>query len=222
MTSYSPLNKEPWPWQVKRDFIPQDVLYSIENNKELSKEEEKSLTNDIFSESLKKISNYVKQIWDENIIYIFLLIIALGFIHAMWPWHSKSILASYVLDKDKSFLDGFIFAVIFSITHIIDIVIVFIIAKVIFSYFDMWNYIIYIQRVSIILLIILSIYLIYRSIKNINCKIKTSSTKSNIIIWFLAWLAPCTFWWSIFLLLFSLWSFNLIPIFILALYFYVY
>lgn len=215
-SSYNPLNKSLWPSQKMREKL--EISYT---NKNSNIQKEKNETQNLFSDILKKISNYVKNINNENIIYILFLTVLLGFIHAMWPWHSKSILIWYVVDKNKSFMDSIIYAIIFTITHLIDIIIIFIIAKVFFSYYDISNYIIYIQRVSIIILIFLSIYIIFIAYMWIKLKNNNISyyknIKSKYLMWFLSWLAPCTFWWSIFLLLFSLWSIHLIPIFILAL-----
>lgn len=220
-TSYNPLNSSLWPSQKYREKL--EITNFKEETKQTIQKDDNSRT--IFSQVLEKISNYVKNINNENIIYIFLLIVCLWFIHAMWPGHSKSVLVWYVRDKNKNLLDATIYALIFTITHLIDIVIIFIIAKVFFSYYDMSNYIVYIQRISIIILIFLSLYIIYTSYKNLKQKQNISckkDTKSKYFMWFLLWLAPCTFGWSIFLLLFSLWSIDLIPIFIRALWIWIF
>lgn len=229
-TSFDPINKNPWPRQVPRDKIPDDVKNSTQTNLKQEQEYQKAKNSglafdfywiDYLEKALKNINDYVKWNWNWNFLYVFFIVMFLWFIHAFGPWHSKSIMISYILDKNKKFIDALFFALIFSITHIIDIIIVFVIAKFVLSYYDISNYIVYIHRFSILILIFISLYLIYKSIKNLkNNNSETcikSDTKSNIFLWFLTWLAPCTFGWSIFLLLFSLWNLSLIPILIFAL-----
>lgn len=236
--SWLALDKNMWPNQVSRYEIPKDILEKIEKNKKTSKdcEEENNLTtktskdtwllsswfwNEYFIQTMKKISNYINKTSQENFFYIFLVVIWLWFVHGMWPGHSKSLLISYVLDKNKNFLDWFLYIIIFTLTHLIDIVLLFLITKVIFSFYDISNYMLYIQRFSLIIVLFFSLYLIFKSYKNIKnnyvevCEKK--DLKWSILLWFVAWLAPCTFGWSIFLLLFSMWSFGLILPMILAL-----
>jgi len=238
--SWDPIKKEFWPWQKYREEIPQWVLDNIAWNI-------KSNSDNLWSASwllsswywmeylqnvLKKINEYIKNnshwFW-----YIFWMVIALWFIHAFWPWHSKSLLISYAIDKDNWFIKWIWFALVFTITHLIDIVILFLVAKFVFQFYDISNYMIYIQRFSLTILIIFSVYLIYKNINKINNKElitknntieKTFSTSnwSGWLIWLVAWLAPCTFGWSIFLLLFSLWTFAMILPMILALWIWIF
>ena len=235
-SSFDPINKNPGPWQWYRDKIPDDIKNQAEITKKDKLNESKNNISkwlaynfywiDFLEKTLKSISDYVN--WKWNFIYVFLIVVALWFVHAFGPWHSKTILISYIVDKNKSFLDWLIFALIFSITHIIDIIIVFIIAKFVFSYYDISNYIVYIQRFSRIILIFISFYLLYKSIKNLKnkkieiCDKTKNNTKSKIFLWFLTWLAPCSFGWSIFLLLFSIGNFSLIPILIFALWLWIF
>lgn len=231
--SFDPINKNPGPWQWYRDKIPDDVKNQAEITKK-DKEAKNDISKwlaynfywvDFLEKTLKSISDYIN--WKWNFIYVFLIVVSLWFVHAFWPGHSKTILISYTVDKNKSFFDWLIFALIFSITHIIDIIFVFVIAKFVFIYYDISNYIVYIQRFSRVLLIFISFYLVYKNFKNLNNKSSCSSvwindTKSKIFLWFLTWLAPCSFGWSIFLLLFSLGNFSLIPILIFALWLWIF
>lgn len=219
------------PGQTFRETMPEylkeNAWKSIKTKKDCDKENEiftsnnKStwllqswFANEYFSKTIEKISNYLNGIWNYNFIYIFLIVVFLWFIHAAWPGHSKSLLISYILDKNKSFFDWFLFIVIFSITHLIDIVLLFLVVKFFFSMTNASNYMLYIQRFSIVILLLFSIYFIYKSFKNL--KIESKETlfdkwvKWNILLWFVSWLVPCTFGWSIFLLLFSLWKIWLI------------
>ena len=248
--SWLALDKNMWPNQTLRTEIPKDILQKIKQNIKTKEDCEKQnfLTtkiskdtwllsswfwNEYFINTMKKLSDFINKISKENFLYIFLIIIWLWFIHAMWPGHSKSLLISYVLDKNKSFWDWFLYIIIFTLTHLIDIVLLFVITKVIFSFYDISNYMLYIQRFSLLIVLVFSLYLIFKSYKNL----KPSSTSSyqvdnlccekkdfkwSILLWFVAWLAPCTFGWSIFLLLFSVWSFEFILPMILALWIWIF
>lgn len=179
--------------------------------------------NEYFIQTMKNISHYINNVSESNLLYILLIVVWLWFVHAMGPWHSKSLLISYILDKNKNFFDGLLYTIIFTITHLIDIVILFLITKVIFNFYDISNYMLYIQRFSLIVLFIFSWYLIWRAFRNISqvqeepCECKKSDVKGSILLGFVSWLAPCTFWWSIFLLLFSTWNLGLIVPMIVAL-----
>lgn len=241
-SSYSPLDKNLWPGQNFREEIPKDILSKTKNNvitKQMCDEFLKTnkdiktsnwllsswFWNEYFAKTLKQISNYLYKKSDESIFYILLVIVGLWFIHAAWPGHSKSLLVSYIVDKNKSFFDWLMFVTIFSITHLLDIILLFVVTKVIFWIYDISNYMLYIQRISLIILMFFSVYLIFKSIKNYwkNIqKCEKSDKKSSIFLWFVSWLAPCTFWWSIFLLLFWIWNMSLIIPMLLALWFWIF
>lgn len=247
--SWSPFDNNFWPLQSPREEIPKDVLKKIEQNKKTKEDCEKEISlnnkiskdkwlltswfwNEYFIWTMEKISNYVNKTSQINIFYILLIVVWLWFVHAMWPWHSKSLLISYILDKNKNFFDGFLYIIIFTITHLLDIVLLFLVTKIVFNFYDISNYMLYIQRISLIILLLFSIYLIIRAIlwikhkKEHNCfKEKTDNKKDikgSIMLWFISWLAPCTFGWSIFLLLFSTWSLALILPMLLALWLWIF
>lgn len=237
--SWMPLDRHMWPKQEARMEIPGYILENTKNNKKTLTDCEKenvsgvgninisqngilsnTFASQYFIDTLENIGKYVKNKSEDSIFYILLIVVGLGFIHAMWPWHSKSLLISYILDKNKSFFDGLLYITIFTITHLIDIIILFLVTKVFFTFYDISNYMLYIQRVSLGILLIFSVYLIYRSIKNIKNNVivcEKNDLKSTVMMGFISGLAPCTFGWSIFLLLFSLGSFWLIIPMIIAL-----
>ncbi len=144
----------------------------------------------------------------------------------------KSFNFIYFLDKNKNFLDWLLYITIFTITHLIDIVLLFLVTKVFISFYDISNYMLYIQRISLIIVLVFSLYLIFRAYKNLKIpprlpsppfeKGRNKGISWSIMLWFVAWLAPCSFGWSIFLLLFSMWSFSLILPMILALWIWIF
>ncbi len=241
--SWDPLDPNLWPEQEYRDEIPKDLLKQVAKNIKTKEDCTKEIAlhsnqkqniwllawwfwNEYFINTIKKISDYISKVSGENLFFILLLVVGLWFIHAMWPGHSKSLLISYILDKNKKLFDGTLYAFIFTITHIIDIIILFLFTKVIFNMYDISNYMIYIQRFSLIILFIFSIYLFIKAYKSSKIKseniCKKRDLKWSILMWFIAWIAPCTFWWSIFLLLFSTGNISLIIPMLIALWIWIF
>jgi ABC-type nickel/cobalt efflux system permease component RcnA len=162
-------------------------------------------------DTLKTITEVFKKLSFGWFWYIFGLIMVLGFIHAIGPGHSKWLLISYILDRDKWFWQWLIFTIIFSLVHLADIIVLFLVTKLFFSLYDPTEYMVSIQRISIIILFFFSIYIFIQSIIKIRNKdLKQNKTPKKLSDWiflaFVAGLAPCSFWWSIFLILFSMWK----------------
>ena len=216
---FNPLDSEYWPWQDYREKL-RDVICKKEQI-EINK---KSMwyssldSNSYWIEYLKKILKYISNYIDNkewNIFYVFLIVYVLWIIHAAWPWHSKSLLVAYTIEKENWYKKWFIYALVFSISHILDILLLFLITTIAFQFIDISKFNYYIQFGSIIILFLFSIYLVYKSfIKKTSCE---KSQKKTLLIAFLSWLAPCSFAWSIYFLLLSLWKFTLIVPLIISL-----
>ena len=209
---WNPVNPELWPDQKYREKL--DIILSKQKVDALSKINENMKNqnlsdfwygNEYLQSTMKYINDFfTKNEW--NVFIIFMIIFWLWVLHAIWPWHSKSLLIAYTLEKNNGYKKGLVFALIFTITHILDIIALFFITKVIITFVDPSKYNYYIQVISWIILFCLSIYLIYKAVKekrNIEQN-KKSENKQSLVIAFLAWLAPCSFAWSIFLLLIAL------------------
>lgn len=98
---------------------------------------------------------------------------------------------------------------VFSLVHLADIVLLFLVTKLFFSLYDPTAYMVVIQKASIVILFFFSIFIFVRSIRNLKQgktpqTEKKKSLSSGILLAFVAGLAPCSFGWSIFLVLFSL------------------
>lgn len=205
---WNPLNKELSPWQEHRETL--DIELSNEKIDALSQInlsiKQQNLSdywywNDYLKSVMKYINDYFeKNNW--NLFWVFFVIFLLWILHAVWPWHSKWLLIAYTLEKENWYKKGLLFAFIFTITHMIDIVILFFITKIVITFIDPSKYSYYLQIFSWIMLFVLSLYLIYNSI----FRKKNKKTKPSLAIAFLAWLAPCSFAWSIYLLLIALWK----------------
>lgn len=162
-------------------------------------------------EVLKNISLYLKENqW--NFLKIFMMVMILGIIHALWPGHSKSLLIGYILQEDKKLYHGIIYSAVFSIIHILDILFLYLLFIFSSQFIDYSSITSQLQFYSGFILIFLAMYLlITRVIQKQSCK---KEEKSGILLAAIAGLVPCTFGWSIFLLLFSIgeisWIFPLI------------
>ncbi len=226
---WNPLDKELWPWQKYKERLEKiqckKEQIEINNNPEIQKENKDNYENlnsngywsIFFKDILKYISDYVdNNEW--NILYIFFAVYILWIIHAAWPWHSKSLLVAHTLQKDAWYRKWLLYSLIFSVTHVLDILLLFLVTTIIFNYVDVSKYTYYIQLISIAILFVFSIYLIYKAFNKRNKKKSVEkSEKKTLLIAFLAWLAPCSFAWSIYFLLLSLWKLSLILPLILAL-----
>ncbi len=98
---------------------------------------------------------------------------------------------------------------VFSLVHLADIVFLFLVTKLFFSLYDPTQYMVIIQKVSIIILFFFSVYIFIQSLRKLRNKDlrkenEKKSLKGGILMAFIAGLAPCSFGWSIFLVLFSM------------------
>lgn len=226
---WDPLNWDLWPAQEYRDELNiENIRVNISHSEEItSNVSAKNLSDYWYGNSyLKNVMKYIDNFFTHNqwnLLYIFLIVFWLWVIHAIWPWHSKSLLVAYTLERDHWYKKWILFAFIFTLTHIIDILILFIITKVIISFIDVSKFNYYIQVVSAILLFFLSLYLLYKAyIKKQRQHLNKKPEKTTIFIAFLAWLAPCSFAWSIFLLLLAVWKSTWILPLVLALWLWIF
>jgi len=203
---WNPLNKELWPGQDYREKLDiQKSNNNVDSLKKISSEIENKNLSDYWywNGYLKSVMKYMNDYFNDNnwsIYWVFFAIFFLWILHAIWPWHSKWLLIAFTLDKDNWYKKWLLFAFIFTVTHMIDIILLFFVTKIIITFIDPSKYSYYLQLSSWVILFILSLYLIYKSV---NRKPKQSS-KPSLYVAFLAWLAPCSFAWSIYLLLIAL------------------
>lgn len=222
---WNPLNSEMWPEQYPRnEFDPNLSLEQVDKLQNIMWEvSEKNLWD--FSPGwngvLKKTMKYINDFFEKNegnIAGIFWFVFLLGVIHTLWPGHSKWLLISYTLEKKNGYAKWFLFAAVFTITHILDIILLVFVARML-SWVVQSHYTTVIQWASAALLFIFWVYLVYKSIRSLRASQGKSDSRPQTSLWiaFLAWLAPCSFAWSIFLLLGALWKPSWIIPLVLAL-----
>lgn len=147
-----------------------------------------------------------------------LLLFFLGGLHALGPGHSKGFMAGYILSERVGFWKSVAYAGLFTTIHLADIVIMTLIAKFAFAQFDTAVYFSQIQRYSAVLLVAVALGFLGRSIWKYVRKTPISESSPSGGLWmaFFAGLAPCTFAWSIVLVLFAIGRLDLAIPFVLS------
>jgi ABC-type nickel/cobalt efflux system permease component RcnA len=120
---------------------------------------------DIFQKVLKMIGKTISKEEITPFFIIFFLVMGLGFLHALGPGHAKSLLTAMMIHKKASFGTGLKFIGIFSVTHIVDILLLYGCLALFMKYFDATTLLNFIPKVSAIVLLLLGTYLGYRAYK---------------------------------------------------------
>lgn len=168
---------------------------------------------------LEKLTNKIKDNQDKSRLLILFIVLMLGFLHTLEAGHSKTILASLLIDKKMNMRQGLGYATVFTITHIADILFLGILFLTANAFINIYALLPHLQIFSLYALIFIAIYLL---IKNTLHYFKhkfahhhhhghhhhheigpSTSFKHQLYIGFIAGLAPCLFGWSIFMLFLS-------------------
>jgi ABC-type nickel/cobalt efflux system permease component RcnA len=166
---------------------------------------------------VEKIFNKIFPAKNFSLLFSILLVFVIGVLHSLEPGHSKNVIAALMTDKLFTRRKGIIFAIIFTITHLSDIIILGSLLLIIGSFTDIMSRLPYLEKISAIGILIISLYLIQQNIKNIiknqNSKeehhhdhehLFNSDFKKQIAIAFLSGLSPCLMGWSIFFVMLNL------------------
>lgn len=220
-SSWNPLTKELSPWQR---------VYSVEESNTQNNTQAaswiKNWTNlsqdssvwwgEMFRAILRDIRLYIEGSTEWKNLWILLLSIGiLGFLHAIWPGHSKWVLISQIIDDGMSYSKSIVYCFIFTGIHLIDIVVVVIITKLFFNFLDPSVYLSTISRLSAVLVFGIWLYLIFYSIKKYRRANKDAIPRNNLqeknymIMAIITGLTPCAFGWSIFLMLMAIGKMSL-------------
>lgn len=103
-------------------------------------------------------------------------------------------------------------------THLIDIVLLFAVTRGIFAIADPTAYMIYLQMGATALLFAVGLWLLVTSVRRLSRPVEEQalvSKRVGFLTGLIAGVAPCTFGWSLFLLLFSLGRLDLVPLILL-------
>ena len=163
-------------------------------------------------------ANYVK---DRSFFVLIGLVFLLGFLHTIEAGHSKSILASSMLHNKMDVKKGLAYATIFTVTHLGDIIIVGVILLVADNYFNLLANFSMLEKFAGYALFLMALYLLLKNLQffakkwilkdkdievhdHVHIEANTDiKFRDQLVLGFLAGLAPCVFGWSIFMLILS-------------------
>jgi len=163
---WNPLDSDLWPGQELRDEFDQElssqqidklqnILWDV---KEKNISDFSGQGSVVLKDTMKYMSDFFE--WNQgNIFGVFLFVFTLWILHTLWPGHSKWLLISYTLEKQNGYLKWFLFAWVFTLTHIIDIILLLIVARSLWGVLQS-NYTYMIQVSSAMLLFCFGIYLV--------------------------------------------------------------
>lgn len=230
-SSWNPLSKELSPWQkvfsAEADTPNNESIPSIVTARQwISLSQDTSVWwGERFKTILRDIRLYIE--WTTDWGHLWMLLFSvwfLGFLHALGPGHSKWVLVSQIIDDAMSFPKSILYCGIFTLIHLLDIIVVVVITKIFFSVLDPSVYLSIIGRVSAILVVWIGIYIGYISIEKYRKKKKDIETSDNLIkkknyilMAIITGLTPCAFGWSIFLMLMAIGKMSLAPPLLLCL-----
>ncbi len=228
-SSWNPLSKELSPWQ--KLFDPTTI--GIDDQKaQFDPKQGTDLNQDSsvwwwerFRVLLRDIRLYIEGSTEWKSLYLLLFSVGvLWFLHAIGPGHSKWILISQIIDDGMSYPRSIIYCLIFTVIHLLDIIIVVAITKLFFHFIDPSVYLSTITQVSTIFVIFIWLYLMYFSIKRYRSRAwwkddlsHQVQNKNHILLAVITGLTPCAFGWSIFLMLLAIWKMTLAPPLLLSL-----
>lgn len=231
-SSWNPLTKELSPWQrvFSNETVVSDtspiIPVSVKNGTSLS-QDTTVWWGERFTKILRDIRLYVDGT-SASMSHFWILLISvwiLGFLHALGPGHSKWILVSQIIDDSMSYTKSIVYCGVFTVIHLLDIIIVVIITKIFFSFLDPSVYIAWLWKISAILVVGIGVYIGYYSIRKYRKKklqngddIDPALKKKNYILMaIITGLTPCAFGWSIFLMLMAIGKMSLAPPLLLSL-----
>ncbi|MCD4762014.1 sulfite exporter TauE/SafE family protein [bacterium] len=170
---------------------------------------------------LEKLTGRIRRDQDKNRLLTLFIVLMLGFLHTLEAGHSKTILASLLIDKKMNIQQGLGYATVFTITHIADILLLGILFLTANAFVNVYTLLPHLQTFSLYALIFIAIYLLIKNtLHYLEHKFKrhhhhhghhhhhheiesNTNFKHQLYIGFITGLAPCLFGWSIFMLFLS-------------------
>ncbi len=169
--------------QAKANFV-------ADNFKEENLEQ---TTTNIAKEDISLLDEFIAKIKEsllevekgEDKYAIFFLLFAsfvYGLIHALGPGHGKALAFSYFSSRKNTYFQAFTISFFTAFIHIVGALIlvsisIFIIEEIFSSFLD--DSISYITKVSAVLIILLSLYILYRKLKNKSCACSGCNIQDN-------------------------------------------
>lgn len=134
-------------------------------------------------------------------------------------------MVSQIIDDAMSFPKSILYCGVFTLIHLLDIIVVVALTKIFFSILDPSVYLSIIGRASAVLVVGIGVYIGYVSLQKYQKKKKkdteatdtTLRKKNYILMAIITGLTPCAFGWSIFLMLMAIGKMSLAPPLLLSL-----
>jgi nickel/cobalt transporter (NicO) family protein len=157
-----------------------------------------------------------------QLLLVWWVLFLLWFLHALGPGHSKGFMSAYIVGSNASLSSSLAYAALFTCIHLLDVVWMIIVLKFLDGVIDIQSFLVDIMKIGVIILLSISTILFYKSLRvflksrdhNTSTTgytpVTRASWKSGIYMAAFTWLAPCSFAWSILLILFAIWRIDLI------------
>jgi ABC-type nickel/cobalt efflux system permease component RcnA len=155
-----------------------------------------------------------------GLLLLFISVFALGFLHALSPGHGKGILIAYLTEGNKNFFHALGFIITFTVTHLIDVVLMAFGLSLFASFFNYDVISNILKIVGSVGLVVISVIMITKGVLQIKNKENPkqeniiNNKKSIILMGFLTGLAPCWFGWAILSMLFRIEKIEFVPLII--------
>lgn len=177
------------------------------------------------------ITKLTSQIGEVSLFPLMGIVFLLGLLHTLEAGHSKTILGGMLVDKKVDIKQAMGYISIFTITHIADIVLIGVVFLIANSFVDVYSQLPYLQIFSLYSLMFISLYMLLKAlVEAINETVHKYQHKHNhdhhhhhdhdhghthldydskkgfgkqILMGFVAGLAPCLFGWTIFMAVLS-------------------
>jgi len=195
------------PYEYQSSISNKSVSYTISLPESMTKEnksENKLILDNFKDENLEKpivksksdislLDQFIAKIKEsllevekgEDKYAIFFLLFAsfvYGLIHALGPGHGKALAFSYFSSRKNTYFQAFSISFFTAFIHILGALVlvsisIFIIEEIFSSFLD--DSISYITKVSAVLIILLSLYILYRKLKNKSCACSGCNIENN-------------------------------------------
>lgn len=188
-----------------------------------------STNNSQKSNLIESFTNLLKQDDGWSVPIIFGLVYLIGMLHSLEGGHNKIILGSLVLDKKIDLKQSILFTIIFTLTHMSDIILLSIGLIFLQKFINLYTLVPNLSLYTLLILLVISGYSVFKEIRHIlehklnihhhhehehnhdhghehsheEIKMKNDSVWKMITIAFISGLAPCITGWSVFMLFFS-------------------
>ena len=119
----------------------------------------------------ERVLGWLPNLLSETNLFTILLVLGavflIGLLHTLEAGHSKIILASLMIEKNVTFRKGIWYVVVFTLTHVADIIIIGLVLLALSSFYETAALFTEISRVAYILLLGIGVYLLSKTIANL-------------------------------------------------------